>query len=266
MSTGSAHSQGLVTTKSIVVSSLKYSEADLIVKCFTESHGLKSYLLRNILKSKKARPARIASSQKESSGRSGGGKLRASMFQALTQLEIVASHREKKNLHHIREAKIVYPYQNLHTDFHKTSIVFFLSEILRNSIQEEETDKALFHFLERSFIWLDEAENSSNFPILFLLKLTKYLGFYPDNSHSDMDYFNLLEGIFQDETEKYCLGKEDSLLLKSLLKMDYNAASTLKLNRKQRTHFLEVWLLYYELHLSGFRKPKSLEVLRQLFD
>lgn len=248
MPTKPAHSHGLVTTKAVVISSLKYSEADLIVKCFTESHGLKSYLLRSILKSKK-------------------GKLRASMFQALTQLEIVASHREKNNLHHIREAKIVYPYQNLHADFNKTSMVLFLSEILRNSIQEEETDKALFHFLESSFIWLDKTEKSSNFPILFLLKLTSYLGFYPDNSRPELHYFNLLEGVFQAEkTEKYGFGKEDSSLLKLLLSANYDKLSELKLNRHQRTHFLDLWLLYYELHLPQFRKPKSLEILRQLFD
>ncbi len=240
--------EGFVTTKAIVISSLKYSEADLIVRCFTESHGLRSYLLRNILKSKK-------------------GKLRASMFQVLTQLEIVVKHRDKKSLQSIREAKISHHYKNLHTDVYKTSMVLFLSEILKNSIQVEETDRALFDFLEKSFIYLDQAENFANFHILFLLKLTKYLGFYPDNTQAGRAYFNLLEGIFQEEeTEIYCLKKADSELLKSLLIIDFDQASQLKLNRNQRSHFLELLLLYYDLHLSGFRKPKSLEVLQQLFD
>ena len=248
MSFGTAHSEGLVTTRAIVVSSLKYSEADLIAKCFTQSHGLKSYLLRNILKSKK-------------------GKLRASMFQALTQLEIVANHRDKKSLQTIREAKILFPYKSLHTDFRKTSLVLFLSEILKNSIHESEADQELFDFLEKSFIQLDQTENCSNFHVLFLVKLTKYFGFYPDNSHSNQEHFNLLEGIFQDEkNEKYSLGKSDSLLLKSLLNSDFDNISQLKLNRHQRAHFLELLLLYYELHLSGFHRPKSLDVLHQLFD
>ena len=43
------------TTKAIVFSSIKYAEADLIVTCFTESSGLKTYLLRGILKSRKGR-------------------------------------------------------------------------------------------------------------------------------------------------------------------------------------------------------------------
>lgn len=237
----------LVTTKAIVISSLKYAEADLIVKCFTESHGLKSYLLRNILKSKK-------------------GKLRASMFQALTQLEIVANHREKNSLESIREAKTLFPYQTLQTDVYKASMVFFLAEVLRNSIQEEEENRPLYLFLEESFRWLDGANEIANFHLLFLVKLTRFLGFHPHNSKENHTYFNLLEGVFQkDETNKYCLGETQSALLQSLLEMNFTESSNLKLNQTKRVKFLEILLLYYELHLENFRKPKSLEVLNQIF-
>ncbi len=76
----------LITTKGIVFSAIKYGEADLIVKCFTQKHGVKTFLLRGILKSKK-------------------GKLKASLFQPLTQLEMVASHKDKGTLEYIKEAK-----------------------------------------------------------------------------------------------------------------------------------------------------------------
>jgi DNA repair protein RecO (recombination protein O) len=35
-----------VKTKAIVLSSIKFQEKSLIVKCFTKSHGLKSYFVR----------------------------------------------------------------------------------------------------------------------------------------------------------------------------------------------------------------------------
>lgn len=237
----------LIATKALVISSLKYAEADLIVKCFTENHGLKSYLLRNILKSKK-------------------GKLRASMFQPLTQLEIVANHRDKNTLESIREAKIIHPYQTVQTDIHKASMVFFLAEVLRNSIQEEEENSGLYHFLETSFNWLDTATEFANFHLLFMVKLTRFLGFYPHNPHENHPCFNLLEGVFQqEETNKYCIGSMPSNLLKTMLDLDFENSSTLKLNQAKRVNFLEILLLYYELHLQGFRKPKSLEVLNQVF-
>lgn len=248
MSSALINSEGLVTTKAIVVSALKYSEADLIVECFTENYGAKTYLLKNILKSKR-------------------GKLRTSMFQVLTLLEIVAEHRNNRNLQYVREAKIVYPYNGLHHNVLKTSLALFLSEILRNSIQVEQADKSLYAFLEASFIWLDKATNFANFHLLFLLKLSRFFGFNPDNSLANFPYFNLLEGTFQKEkSDKYCLEHSDSILLKSLLNSDFEALFSLKLNRSERNHFLELLLLYYELHLSGFRQPKSLAVLQQLFE
>lgn len=237
----------LVKTKALVIHSLRYGEADLIVKCYTESSGLKSYLLRRILKSKK-------------------GKLKTSMFQPLTQLDIEANHKDKNTLESIREAKVIRPYVSLHTEIHKSSVVMFLAEMLRNSIQEEEQNQALYHFLEESLNWFDTSEHFANFHLLFLVKLTQYLGFYPNESSTDLPYFNLLDGDFQHvETNKYCISNQNSALLKQLLQSNFDKVHEIKLNKTRRKSFLEMWLLYYELHLHGFRKPKSLEILHQLF-
>ena len=237
----------LITTRAIVFSALKYSEADLIVKCFTEESGLKTYLLRGVLKSRK-------------------GKLKASLFQPLTQLEVVANHKEKGTLEYMREAKVLNPYQTLHTDLIKSSVVFFLAEMLRNALQEEESNKKLYDFLEESLNWFDSHQKIANFHLLFLLKLTEYLGFYPDASQADKAVFNLLDGTFQDlETNNYCIQNENLLVLKQLLGTDFDALPYIKLNKSSRTSFLKMLLEYYELHLQGFRKPKSLTVLNEIY-
>ena len=43
----------VVTNKAIVLSSVKYADNDLIVKCYTQHYGVLSFLLRGVLKSKK---------------------------------------------------------------------------------------------------------------------------------------------------------------------------------------------------------------------
>ena len=134
----------IVSTKAIVLSSLKYSEADLIVSCFTEKEGVKSYLLRGILKSKK-------------------GKLKTAYFQPFTQLDLVAFHKNKGTLESIREAKVIHPYQSLHTNVIKAGMVMFLSEMLKNCIKEEERNEDLYEFLENAFIWLDESRRNRKF-------------------------------------------------------------------------------------------------------
>jgi DNA repair protein RecO (recombination protein O) len=238
----------VITTKAIVLSSLKYGESDLIVKLFTESSGLKTYLLRNVLKSKK-------------------GKLRSSYFQSLSLLEIEVSHKNKGTLERINEAKIFYPYQSLHTNVVKSSLVIFLAEILSNTINEEAEDKILFHFIENSLRWLDNSKDIANFHISFLLKLSLHLGFYPDTSTIAKPYFNLLEGFFQDfSTGKY---NEKGLTVdnfKMFFGIDFDEINRIKLTKNERSELLTLLLQYYQLHLHGFKKPKSLSVLNQIFE
>lgn len=238
----------LIATKAIVFSAFKYGEADLIVKLFTEKSGLKTYLLRGILKSKK-------------------GKLRVSLFQPLTQLEIIANHKDKGGMENLREAKVLSPYHSLHSNVVKSSVVFFLAEMLKNSVKEEEANEALFDFLQTAFNWFDNHHSVANFHLLFLLKLSKYLGFYPDDSQKDLDVFNLLDGTFQDvETNDYCISNENLEIMKRFLGTNFEAISNIKLSHTSRSGFLNMLLIYYELHLQGFRKPKSLSVLNEIFN
>jgi len=77
----------------------------------------------------------------------------------------------------------------------------------------------------------------------------------------------MLNGVFQlKEYNTYSFNNTNSVLLKELIKLEnYGGAENLKLNQERRKSFLDFMMLYYELQLQGFRKPKSLEVLQQLF-
>ena len=222
-------------------------EADLIVKAYTLSGGLKTYMLRGILKSKK-------------------GKFKASMFQVMTLLEIVVNHRDTGKLEYLKDAKVLYPYKSLHTNPVKATMLMFLAEMLKNTIQEEESNEALFYYLEHSLKVLDELDNIANFHLLFLLKLTKYLGFQPESLSEKLPVFNLLEGVFQQiPTNDYCIEDKNVALLHRLLGIDFDAVETIKLNQVKRNDFLNMLLLYFDLHIEGFRKPKSFQVLNEIF-
>ena len=237
----------LIHTKAIVISALKYGEADLIVKAYTLSDGLCTYMLKGVLKSKK-------------------GKFKASMFQSLTQLEIVANHRGGGKMEYLKEAKVSVNYINLHTHPVKQAMTMFLAEMLRNTIHEEGPNEALFRYLEYSFQVLDNLDKIANFHLLFLLNLTRYLGFQPETGIQDLPVFNLLDGVFQDfSSNDYCIEGKNVDLLKSLLGTDFDELHNIKMNQSSRNDFLNMLLLYYELHIEGFRKPKSLSVLNEIF-
>jgi DNA repair protein RecO (recombination protein O) len=235
----------LVKTKAIVLSSLKYQEKSLIVKCFTQSDGLKSYFVQNAFSGKK-------SNQK------------IAYFQPLTILEIEANHKNKGTLEHFKEIKLATAYQTINTNILKSTIVIFLSEMLHHSIQEEEKNEDLFTFLETALIWLDTHEETSNFHLILLLEITKFLGFYPNDSETDFNFFEMTEGIFSPFQGISCLSEHETFLFKKLIYLKFDSDQKVFAGI-ERQILLKIILDYYSIHLDGFKKPKSLEVLKEVF-
>ncbi|MDP5092182.1 MAG: DNA repair protein RecO [Polaribacter sp.] len=237
----------IITTNAIVLNSLKFGDTSLIVKCFTQQDGVKSYMVRGILKAKK-------------------GGLKVAYFQPLTQVKLVANHNTKNTLNTIKEIQVLQPYQTIYQDIVKQSITFFLSEVVSNVIQEEEANEDLYGFLESSFYWLDAHEKIANFHLVFLLKLTSFLGFYPDISEAEKQGFHLLEGFFTDETyDKNVISGNDFFQFKKLLNTSLENSDQLSFSKSERQQVLQVLISYYKLHIDSFRNPKSLDVLEAVF-
>lgn len=237
----------LVTTNAIVLSKIKYRDHDLIVKCYTQKDGIVSYLLRGVLKSAK------------------GSK--TAYYQLLSQVQLITDHKSSRGLQYIKEVKINYFYSSLHTNILKSAIVMFLAEVLSMSLQEEEQNDTLFNYLQATLQWLDTHDRYGNFHLLFLLNLSKHLGFYPDASQIDAPYFNLEDGAFvYKNSSRYHVSEENLTLLKQLLGTNFDALETVKINAKQRHSFLIFILLYFELHLGSFKKPKSLQIFNDVFN
>lgn len=234
------------TTKAIVLSSLKYGDSSLIVRAYTQSDGLKSYMLKGVLSARR-------------------GKIKPAYFLPLMQLELVANHRNKGGLEHLLEVKLAVPYLSLHTEHPKNSLVPFLAEMLGNSIQEHQRDPGLFGYLEYALQWLDGHGFSPDFHILFLLNLSKYLGFYPDTSLREAAYFDLQEGEFCNRPSLNPIMEGEALVhFRSFLGMEFEALSSLELGRAVRRELLQKLVLYYRLQLQGFREPRSLTVLGEV--
>lgn len=235
----------LVKTKAIVLSTLKYQEKSLIVKCFTESDGLKSYFVQSAFSSRK-------SSQK------------IAYFQPLTILEIEANHKNKGTLEHFKEIKLATSFHSINTNIFKSTIVMFLSEIIHNSIHEEEKNQDLFTFLETALLWLDTHDEIANFHLILMLEMTKFFGFYPDDSNSDFNFFDLNEGIFTPFQGTNCLSEHETHLLKKLINLKFDSNQKL-FAAIERQIILKLLLNFYTIHLDGFKKPKSLDVLKEVF-
>ncbi len=234
----------LVKTKAIVISALKYQEKSLIVKCFTQSDGLKSYFVRDAFSHKKTNH-------------------KIGYFQPLTILEIEAVHKNKGTLENFKEVRLAFAYYSIPNSIIKGTIAMFLSEVLHHSIHEEEKNEPLFNYLETAFIWFDHHDEVSDFHLMLLLNVTKFLGFYPSTDYQNGDYFEMVEGTFSEYHAITCLSLAETNALKKL--MTLNLGDESKFNGSQRSALLTILLDYYSFHLDGFRRPKSLEVLKEVF-
>ncbi len=234
-----------IKTKAIVISTLKFQEKSLIVKCFTLSDGLKSYFVRDAFSSRK-------SSQN------------AAYFQPLTVLEIEAVHKNKGILENFKEIKISQPFHSIHSNIYKSTIVLFVSEILHHAIHEQERNENLFVYLETALNWLDNHADIANFHLILMLEMTKYLGFYPDVSNIDLKHFELNEGLFSPFQATSSLSEHETNLFRKLLNLKFeNDQKTFHVTERQL--LIKILIEYYYIHLDGFKKPKSLDVLKEVF-
>ena len=237
-----------IKTKAIVLSTIKFKDADLIVKCYTEELGIISFIVKGVLKSKK-------------------GKLKPAMFQMFNILNIEFMYRNKGKLEYFKEVKVEKHLNSINTDIYKSAVVMFLSEIMKSVIYEEEPNKSLYNFLEDSILHLEESQQYSNFHIAFLIKLSSYLGFSPhDPVQCNDKYFNLNEGYFENTETKYSLSLTNSNYLSGFLKKDLEKSHEIKLSKQDRRKLLSLIIVYYELQIESFKSPKSLEVLNSIFN
>lgn len=235
----------LVKTKAIVLSAIKYQEKSIIVKCFTLADGLKDYFVPNAFASKKVNQ-------------------KIAYFQPLTLLEIEANHKNKGGLEYFKEVKIAHPFTTISFNIYKSTIVIFLSEVLHYSVREEEKNESLFTFLETALIWLDTHDEIANFHLILLLEVTKFLGFYPDYSDDDLPFFDIVEGNFVLHQSMNCISQNESFLFKKLMELKFDSEQKF-FTVSERQILLKNLLDYYVYHLDGFKKPKSLEVLKEVF-
>ncbi len=144
----------------------------------------------------------------------------------------------------------------------------FLNEVIYKTVKQQTPDENLFDFLFSAIEWLDnETEGLANFHLLFLINLTRYLGFYPDRFMAgEADYFDLKNGMFN----RY---KPDGLqyisppytqIFNTLLQAGFSSATILKINNEDRRHLIIKLLEYYSLHTENFGIIRSHEVLEEV--
>jgi DNA repair protein RecO (recombination protein O) len=215
-------------TRGVVFRLTKFGDSSIIVTIFTDVFGLQSYIVNGV--------------------RSANSKNKIALYQPLTLLDLVVYHKQHANINRIKEVKVLHAFQSLLSDSKKSLIALFITEMLNKTVKEESHAEELFQFLYDSLIKLDTTDQHvEDFHLLFLIKLSRYLGF---GAHQ----VNEIIGPSQ-------LTDEEELILKMMVSGEIKKYNITNL---QRRNLLDVLIRFYKDHIDTLGEIRSVQVLRDV--
>jgi DNA repair protein RecO (recombination protein O) len=232
----------LINTKAIVFKSVKFQESSLIVKMFTETHGVQTFMVKGV--------------------RSVRANGKAAMFQSGMLLDIIMYYQENKSFKTIKEYKASYVYNTAFYDIRKSSVLMFLLEVLERCIHDDHEDDKLFLFVSSSLMNFDKEAFTPDFHIYFLLEFMKHLGIFPSGQCTQgTPYFSIKEGEFvaTGQNNPFVINQRDSAVFAGIL----TAAGRLN-SRNERKKVLAIIIEYFTFHIENFKGVKSLKVLETI--
>ena len=237
-------------SRAIVLRQIKYSETSLILKIYTEKEGLLSFIAKGVRGKK--------------------GKLRSAQFQPLNLIDLSYREARKSELRQINETKVIEPFTDLPFNPVKRTIAMFMAELIQSAIKEQEPNAKLFDFLYNSIHWIDLSKESYNhFHLLFMMKFTKHLGFYPMlDGQKEARYFDLQQGVFSRgaPAHRYFIDSEQLSAWKQLINVKLETINSLLFSNSLKRKLLQTMMLYYKLHLIHFKELNSHHILQSVFN
>ena len=235
-------------TRGIVLRSLKYAENGMITTIYTEAFGRMAFIMQGIRGKKSS--------------------VKGNLLKQLFLLEMEVDFKPGRELQRVKEIKNISPFGSIPFGIAKSSLALFLAELLEKVLREEESRPDLFEFLFRSIQMLDLMEDGiNNFHLIFLIQLTRFLGFSPTNNYSPSNqFFDMIAGNFvvSPPAHPWFIKNNESLVFSQLIGISYQNSSEFKPDQGLRSILIDFVLEYYGLHLGNKLNLKSLEILREV--
>ena len=227
-------------SRAIALLNHKYGEGAVIAKVFTEEYGLKSFSVKRN-KSKKS-------------------KNKILLLDKMNLLTINAKNNSKKEIQYLSEINLAYAYQNV--SLKNKLIRLFIAEILSKALMDSERNINLFQFIWNTNTQIDNLENvNNNFCIIFLIRLSEFLGISPSTENIDLPYFNLNSGNFtniKNKNEEIIKGEVINYFKRLIIK------ENVIIPYQSRQVLIKILFRYYSIHHINLSNIKSYEVIESL--
>ena len=213
-----------------------YSNSSLLVSLYTLKNGLQKFIFK------------------------GGRKKAAGLFPiAVTE---ITYYGRNQDLLSITEVELLVP-STFQFDPIKSTIAFFMAEIIRKCVHAGDSDPSLFLFFKMYSESLEKQKDLSLFPLEFLINMSEKLGFKPLIEDIEMSVFNLDAGVFQHthSAEARTFSGLGVDLIKEVLESTKNIQPK---NETTKREALDVLLNYYSIHVPHFKKLESYEIVKEI--
>ena len=197
--------------------------------------------------------------------------MKSVLFQPLSFIEFEADYRPNATLYRIKEAKsfipfLLFPMTRINLQWHFSCQSSSIGQFGRR--QRIVLCSLICNI--QLFGWMSVGEVLPIFIWCFLMRLSRFLGLYPNlEDYHTGDYFDLLNACFtsiRPQLHSSYINPEEAGRLRQLMRMNYETMHLFGMSRAERARCLAIMNDYYRLHLPDFPALKSLEVLKELFD
>lgn len=215
---------------------IPYSESSFVVNYFTLNHGIQSFLYQ-------------------------GGKKKGIALFPMAMHELTFYKRPDSELGKISQLAIDESYVNLPYDPIKSIVAYFIAEVLKQCVQTDQPEQTLFDYIKTKLKQLDATIQLENFPLIFLVEFSFYIGINPLVHSEENLSFNLNEGEFNNDENSFDIIYKDDATDLLLAILENRVVSTTKATNSLALNYM---VQYYEMHIPKCNLTKPLTLLKEI--
>lgn len=222
------------TDNAIVLHRISYSETSLIVTVYSRNNGIQKFIFQ-------------------------GGKKRNSAIFPLSLCEVTYYKRLDSELGKLTSLQPSTNLNDLISSPFKSTIAYFVADVLRQTLQTNQSETVLFDHLKKEIELLNNTDVLGFYPIIFLVNYTKHIGIFPDLNENPK-YFNLIDGEFHSELRIGELVVEGELCQNLYALFCGENVPT----KSDKSEIFDVLLRYYTIHSPRFNVSTSIEIIKEV--
>ncbi len=230
--------------KGILIHRFDYSETSLIVVLLTQNEGLKSFLFQGAKRKKRI------------------------VFSPLALVEFTHYKRKESELGKLTDLQLLETNHEIIFSPIKSSIAFFIAELVQKTSKPGVADLHLFEFLWKEITWLAHTQELGNYIFWFLGQFAYFNGIVPSVETKNPTVLDIKNGGLQNlrPTHLDYFEGSDIHWFENCLLDSKEQFLALQIPQIEKRMCIEKWLKYFDFHLHGMRELKSLEIIRSIHE